>query len=85
MLVVTAETLKDYKIVKTIGLVMAVQEFQVARPRKAVYQALAQIIKQAEDNGANAIIGLKINSLNKTDVVAAVVVYGTAVFAQKHD
>ncbi len=85
MLVVTAESLKDYKIVKTIGLVMAIQEFQVARPHKAVYQALFKIMKQAEDKGANAIIGLKINSLSKNDVVAAVVVYGTAVFAQKHD
>ncbi len=85
MLVVTAQSISGYRIVKTLGLVMAIQEFKLARPRKAVYQAITEIVEQAKNKGANAIIALKINSLNNSGDVSAVVVYGTAVIVEKNN
>ena len=61
---------------------MAVSEYRMSRPRKAVYDALNNLIDQAKARGANAIIGLRINATTGSEAMA-IVVYGTAVRAEK--
>ena len=77
MLLATTETLPGYTIEKVLGIVLAVREFKASRPRKAIYEALNTIISQAKGRGANAIIGLRINT-STGDEVNAIIAYGTA-------
>ncbi len=81
-MITTTETIPGYKIVRTIGLVTAVSEYKMSRPRKALYDALNNLIEQAKARGANAIIALRINATTGSEVMA-IVVYGTAVRAEK--
>ncbi len=78
----TTDHIPGYRIVKTIGLVLAVGEYKMSRPQKAIYNALGDLIQQAKDRGGNAIIGLRISSANGSEAMA-VVVYGTAVRVEK--
>jgi len=78
MLLVTTDSVSGYIIKKTLGLVMAVREFRLSRPRKAIYEAISTIIAQAKARGANAIVGLRINTLTGGEIMT-VIAYGTAV------
>ena len=79
-MVTTTDYIPGYKITKTFGLVMTMSEYKMSRPRKAVYTALNDLIEQARQKGANAIIGLRISQAAGSEV-SAIVVYGTAVEA----
>ncbi len=81
MMLVTTENISGYIVQKTLGLVMAVREFKLSRPRKAIYEAINTIIAQAKARGANAITGLRINTLTGNEIMA-VIAYGTAVIAK---
>ncbi len=83
-MVTTTETIPGYKIVKTLGLVMAVGEYRMSRPRKAVYNALGEILEQAKSRGGNAIVGLRINGTTGAEA-EAIIVYGTAVKVEKEN
>ena len=77
MLITTTDALQGYDIEKTLGLVFIVREFKASRPRKAIFEALSALISQAKARGANALIGLRINTLPGD--VNAIIAYGTAV------
>ena len=81
-MVTTTDHIPGYRITETFGLVMTVSEYKMSRPRKAVYTALNDLIEQARRKGANAIIGLRISQATGTEA-SAIVVYGTAVRAEK--
>ncbi len=83
-MITTTGYIPGYKIVKTLGLVVAVQEFNMIRPRKAVFNAIGELIAQTKERGGNAIIGLKITT-SPGQSAMAVIVYGTAVKVVKEN
>lgn len=82
MLIVTTDTISGYEIIDTLGLVISIREFQVARPRKALSEAVSLIVAQAKARGADAIVALRVNSV-RGEGISGIIVYGTAVKLKK--
>ena len=81
-MITTTDTIPGYRILETLGLVVAVSEYKMGRPRKAIYIAINNLISQAKERGGNAVIGLKISATAGSEAMA-IVVYGTAVRVEK--
>jgi len=83
-MIITSDNLQGYQIVETLGLVLGVSEFKISRPRKALLYAINELIEEAKNKGANAIINFRISHAQGTEAMA-IIVYGTAVKVLKEN
>lgn len=82
MIVSTTDTIPGKKIVKVLGTVHTKEGFFAIISIISPEMAQANLEKQAEKLGANAIVGLKIEAKQRRSHVQKYSAYGTAVIVE---